>query len=201
MENIELAVITNIIDASDRTFGFAKLASTGEQAYVGPNIFRQKSLELGATIYCDIAQNDSRYTDRGCNKRIIFVYDEDGPFAHLLPKAVAKPVVQVAPVEEEKPKGPTSSEIFEALSERMKDCDSFYTTAEITACMSLHFDWEMDSGDIGRDLQRLHDTGAVAKLTLDRVGGMKRASRVAWGASGTSLSMFDSWFDDDDGMQ
>ena len=56
MENIELAVITNIIDASDRTFGFAKLASTGEQAYVGPNIFRQKSLELGATIYCDIAQ-------------------------------------------------------------------------------------------------------------------------------------------------
>lgn len=100
MENIEKVMITNIIEKPNVTFGFAKITSNGEQAYIGPQIFESNDLHIGDTVFCDIGDNDPRFTDRGCKKRVVFVYDEIGPFSHLLPQAAVQPVVQPAPVEE-----------------------------------------------------------------------------------------------------
>ena len=186
MENIELAVITNIIDAPQRTFGFAKLASTGEQAYVGPNIFRQKSLELGSTIYCDVAENDSRYTDRGCNKRIVFVYDEDGPFAHLLPNgaaqtapAPAKTTLQPANDFELQPKV-TAAQIGDFIIQWLNDNPYFYTTADLVDAVNDEFDHDWDTKKAGPYLDRLYIQERIVQASVQTSPKNGKKSRVAW---------------------
>lgn len=198
MENIELAVITNIIDASDRTFGFAKLASTGEQAYLGPNIFRQKSLELGATIYCDIAQNDSRYTDRGCNKRIIFVYDEDGPFAHLLPKAVAKPVVQPAPVDEVVEVEVTSQMIRDYVELYLAQHPYFFTTSEICDFVNEQFPTvEWTAQKAGPYLEQIHRKEKITQISALTNPKNSKKSKVAWCHNKHWLALWSELFEDE----
>ena len=198
MEKAQQVMITNIIEKPHVTFGFAKIASNGEQAYMGPQIFQHNDLRIGDTVYCDIGENDPRFSDRGCKKRVVFVYDESGPFAHLLPQAAAQPVVQPAPNVVDipvKPKGLTSQEIFERLREEVGELVAFYSTQELTGLLSHLLNQELDSAEVGRDLQRLHHKGEIAKITLQRSGNSKRASRVAWGPVDKANELFDSWFE------
>lgn len=184
MENIEQVMITNIIEKSNVTFGFAKIASNGEQAYMGPQIFQHNNLRIGQTIYCDIGQNDPRFSDRGCNKRVVFVYDEDGPFAHLLPKPVTQPAAQPVQAEhaaEPEPKRePTSKELNQYIVDLLEMHNEFWTTAEVTQWASNYFGCEYGSKKIGRLLDELFDKDRIGQLQLWKTQSQKRVSKSAW---------------------
>ena len=201
MENIHYAVITNLIPSSgDRPhYGYCKLTSDGQQAYIGPNIFANNEFNIGDEIYVDITENDKRFTHKGCMLRVTFIYTKDGPFAHLLPKQAAPAPVntpfELEPEAEET--GPTQADLFQAVRDVVMSLDSFYTTAEITDRVSARLGHEMDSSDVGRDLKRLHDKGQAARLSMSREGSAKRVSRVAWGPTKNANELFDSWFDDE----
>jgi len=198
MENIEQVMITNIIEKSNVTFGFAKIASNGEQAYMGPQIFQHNNLRIGQTIYCDIGQNDPRFSDRGCNKRVVFVYDEDGPFAHLLPQSVTQPVVQpvqVEPVAEPEPKRePSAKELNQYIVDLLDMHNEFWTTAEVTQWVSNHFGCEYESKKIGRDLDALFASDRIGSLQLWKTQGQKRVSKSAWVSSKRANEVWSEMF-------
>lgn len=175
VSGIQTAVITNVIDTPHRTFGFAKLVKDGSQAYVGPNIFNTQSINVGDTIYCDVAENDSRYTDRGCQLRVTFVYTEDGPFAHLLPQVVAKP--QPANVE---PNLPTDEEMRSYILTLLSDSDDLWLTSEVNDIANTHFGCDISTQSTGRDLDRLFKNGQIARLALQTDAANKKMSKVAW---------------------
>ena len=203
MENIQYAVITNIIpsDGESPHYGYCKLTTDGSQAYIGPNVFAANDLKIGDHIYVDLTANHKNYTHRGCMFRVTFIYTLDGPFAHLLPKApTPAPAPANVPFDLEielEEEGPTQAELFQAVRDVVMSLDSFYTTAEITDRVSARLGHQMDSSDVGRDLKRLHDKKLAAKLAMSRDGGAKRASRVAWGPTKNANELFDSWFDDE----
>jgi hypothetical protein len=199
MENIQYAVITNIIPSVGASphYGYCKLTTDGSQAYIGPNIFAANELKIGDHIYVDLTSNHKNYTHRGCMHRVTFIYTLDGPFAHLLPKAPTPANVPFELEPEAEEEGPTQAQLFQAVRDIVMSLDSFYTTAEITDRVSARLGVEMDSSDVGRDLRRLHDKGQAARLSMSRDGSAKRVSRAAWGPTSTANELFDSWFDDE----
>lgn len=183
MENIEKVMITNIIEKPNVTFGFAKIASNGEQAYMGPQIFQHNNLQIGQTIYCDIGQNDPRFSDRGCNKRVVFVYDEDGPFAHLLPQSVTQPAAQPAPVVavpdfEVKV---TSQVIRDYVERVLAEEGFFYTTAQICDFVNEEFPtakWTAQKA--GPYLEQMHKQEKIAQISMLTNPSNAKKSKVAW---------------------
>ena len=183
MENIEKVMITNIIEKSHVTFGFAKIASNGEQAYMGPQIFQHNDLRIGDTVFCDIGDNDPRFSDRGCKKRVVFVYDESGPFSHLLPQAAAQPVVEAAPVVavpdfEVKI---TSQMIRDYIERVLSEEGFFFTTAQIVDFVNDEFptaNWTAQKA--GPYLEQMHKASQIAQISMLTNPNHSKKSKVAW---------------------
>lgn len=185
--NIEIAVITNIIEAPQRTFGFAKLASNGEQAYIGPNIFRANTLKMGDTIHCDIAPNDPRFTDRGCKTRVTFIYDENGPFAHLIPQVTKAPELNLQPVPAPlKVKADYELKIepkliYDFLERYLAENPYFFTTSELAETVNAEFptaNWTAQRA--GPYFERLHKQEKVAQISILTNPTHAKKSKVAW---------------------
>lgn len=203
MENIELAVITNIIDKSSRTFGFAKLASTGKQAYIGPNIFRQKELKIGQKIYCDIAPNDPRFTDRGCNNRVVFVYDEDGPFSHLItqvqpkaPELDLQPAPAPVKIKADYELKIEPQLIYDFIERYLVENPYFFTTAELAETVNAEFttlNWTAQRA--GPYFERLHKLEKVAQISMLTNPKNSKKSRVAWCAHKHWQNLWDEMMD------
>lgn len=184
MENIEKVMITNIIEKPDVTFGFAKITSNGEQAYMGPQIFESNDLRIGDTIYCDIGENDPRFSDRGCKKRVVFVYDESGPFSHLLPQAAAQPVVQPASVEEVAEVGVTSEMIRDSIEWYLSQNAYFFTTAQIVDFVNDYFRHQQElnwtAQKAGPYMERIHKQEKIVQISGLTNPTNAKKSKVAW---------------------
>ena len=203
--NIEIAVITNIIEAPQRTFGFAKLASNGQQAYLGPNIFRQKKLELGETIYCDVAPNDPRFTDRGCQSRVVFIYDQDGPFSHLITQTQPKAPeldLQLAPAPL---KAKVDYElkidaqiIYDFIERYLVENPYFYTTSEMADAVNAEFptaNWTAQRA--GPYFERLHKLEKVVQVSMQTNPKHAKKSKVAWCATKHWQTLWDDMLGED----
>lgn len=200
MENIEKVMITNIIEKPNVTFGFAKITSNGEQAYMGPQIFESNDLRVGDTIYCDIGENDPRFSDRGCNKRVVFVYDEDGPFAHLLPQAAPQPVVQQVPVEQDADVKVqvTSEMIRESIERYLKDNAYFFTTAQIVDFVNDHFptaNWTAQKA--GPYMEQIHRHEKIVQISGLTNPTNAKKSKVAWCHRKHWLALWNELIDDE----
>ena len=190
--SIEQALIINVIDHDGKVFGFAKLVSDGSEAYIPPSLFKSNDLDVGDMVFADVVPNDSKYHDTSTQKRINYIYDENGPFAHLLPKATVQPAAP-APAPEPKP-DPSEAEQQKFITEWLKINDhSFWMTSVITDEISKDLEFEATSKNVGRLLATLHDKGDIAMLALSTDRANKRLSKVAWADAKKANDLFMEW--------
>ena len=130
------------------------------------------------------------------------IYDENGPFAHLLQKYRVDTAAQSAvPVvkQEPSPEQITHAVLHFLSADGDLERQNFYTTAQISDLVSEKLDFEIASKKMGRILADMHSNhNSVARMALYGSPDQERASGVVWCLKSSCREIFDAYFGEHD---
>ncbi len=186
-------MVTNIITKGAKKFGFGRSIRDGEEIFIPPHVIKINQFEIGDVLHCDLTGDSEELSDgRRCHRRVEFIYDENGPFAHLLNKSSANVEAvefKAAPRKVE----PTNEQIFTAIVAYFDDYD-FATSGEVTAHLNEKFETEKSSQQVASLLEYMHKKGKLACIRMYQSTAQEKASKVAWMRRKDCNQVFEEYF-------
>lgn len=185
MTEIKEVYVTKIVHDETKQYGFARIIEDAEQVFIPPNTVREFCPNEGDRLVVQLIENKHEHSD--VPWRMTMVYDEGGPFKHLIHKYKFKPAshVPVAPAPEPEPEPvkvePTFDELcLEGMKFFVEHDDYFYVTRQVEAYVSEKLNFEVGTKKMGRIMDWLHKNEHISCLVLHRYPTQGRASKVAW---------------------
>ena len=195
---IAQVMITTIVDRNEKVFGFARRTDDGTEVFVPPHPIRNHNLTQGEVVFAEIGENPQPPQGSKITQRVEFVYDEDGPFAHLLQKfkSPAPQPVQFQ-TQRQEPYQPTYDDCV-SLVDSMLDEDVVLITRDVKDALNEEYGSQITSAKVGSWLESMHKADILAIIQMHRKPNQARASRVAWMRSSTALEVFDELYGEED---
>lgn len=198
---IKQILITNVVNNSEKLYGFARALEDAAHVFIPPHVVKENDLHKDDIVYAELEENRTDIST-SANLRVNMIYDENGPFAHLLQKYRVDTTVQPAvPVvkQEPSPEQITHAVLHFLSADGDLECQNFYTTAQISRLVSERLDFEIASKKMGRILSEMHTQHhSVARMALYGSPDQDRASGVVWCLKSSCNEIFDAYFGEHD---
>lgn len=198
---IKQILITNVVNTPDKVFGFARALEDASHVFIPPIIVKENELQKGDIVYAELTENRTDITT-SAGWRVNMIYDENGPFAHLLKKfKVDTSAEPVAPVVKQEPSLEQITHTILHFLSAGGDVNSqnFYTTGEMSKLVSEKLDFEVGSKKMGRILSDMHTQhNSVARMAMYGAPDQERASGVVWCLKSSCNEIFDAYFGEND---
>lgn len=201
---IKQILITNVVDTPDKVFGFARALEDAAHVFIPPVVVKENDLQKGDIVYAELVENRTDITT-SAGWRVNMIYDENGPFAHLLKKfkvdTNAEPVEPSVPVVRQEP---SFEQVTHAILHFMSaggdlNRQNFYTTGEMSKLVSEKLEFEIKSQRMGRILSEMHTQHhSVARMAMYGSPDQERASGVVWCLKSSCNEIFDAYFGEND---
>lgn len=197
MTEIKEVYVTKVVHQEDKQYGFARIIEDATQVFIPPSTVREFCPNEGEQLVAQLEPNNHGDVPW----RMTMVYDEDGPFKHLIHKYKFKPASHVpvapAPAPEPVKVEPTFEELaLEAMKFFVEHDDYFYVTKQVEQYVSEKLDYEVGTKKMGRIMEWMHKNEHVSMLVLHKSPNQNRVSKVAWCKFTNANDIFNLQFED-----
>ena len=189
-QQIKEVFVTNVVCNDEKKYGFGRDLETNTNVFIPPHVIKRFSIEYGDTFYADLVPNDGGQLNDTPYK-VQFVYDENGPFAHLL-KQMKRRVEDKPEPQEQVSRGDINKSVLDILSSM---AGAFLSTKDLVDMLERKYGIVTDSGSLGRIMEALCRLGRVARMQLHSTPQNKRASRTYWSDMQSAEETFDRMVD------
>jgi hypothetical protein len=179
MAEIKEVYVTKVVHEENKQYGFARIIEDATQVFIPPNTVREFCPSEGEHLVAQLEPNNRSDVPW----RMTMVYDEDGPFKHLIHNYKFKTPshVPLAPAPEPIKVEPTFDELcLESMKFFIEHDDYFYVTRQVEQYVSKKLNFKVGTKKMGRIMDWLHKNGHISMLVLHKSPDQGRASKVAW---------------------
>ena len=183
MTEIKEVYVTKVVHKEDKQYGFARIIEDATQVFIPPNTVREFCPNEGEQLVVQLEPNNHGDVPW----RMTMVYDEEGPFKHLIHKYKFRAQHPLAPASAPEPAPepvkvePTFEQLcLESMKFFVDHDDYFYVTKQVDQYVSEKLDYEVGTKKMGRVMDWLHKNEHVSMLVLHKSPNQTRVSKVAW---------------------
>ena len=191
--NIQQVMIRLIVSNEHKSYGFCKMLSTGEEAFIPPHIIKTMRHKHFDVTYAELEESNSGVKSH-LRYKVKMFHDEDGPFGHLLKRykhePEPEPATEVA-TPAPQPVRLSSKDLSAMIAERLDAAEGqFISTAEVGDLVKDYYGHRVSTQRLASVMDWMEKRGEIAKVQLTK--GKARASRIVWHCLDGANETFDA---------